>query len=119
MSNMESWVEFFPSGRRHTGWNCDWSSDVCSSDLEGARAPGRLHEDLAASVAGCGVVREIGPGVLLAVRRHELPGARVLAGNGNEPARPQRDQLRLPRARAVDELRGSPQNLVEPREGPA
>src|SRR5438309_10371476 len=21
------------SGRRHTRWNCDWSSDVCSSDL--------------------------------------------------------------------------------------
>src|SRR5438309_7948949 len=23
----------FPSRRRHTNWNCDWSSDVCSSDL--------------------------------------------------------------------------------------
>src|SRR6266568_9123930 len=29
---------FFSSRRRHTRWNCDWSSDVCSSDLarEGA-----------------------------------------------------------------------------------
>src|SRR6267143_858716 len=31
------WVEsirfFFSSRRRHTRWNCDWSSDVCSSDL--------------------------------------------------------------------------------------
>src|SRR6267143_3030586 len=26
---------FFSSRRRHTRWNCDWSSDVCSSDLEG------------------------------------------------------------------------------------
>src|SRR5438309_5020377 len=25
---------FFSSRRRHTRWNCDWSSDVCSSDLE-------------------------------------------------------------------------------------
>src|SRR6266481_3887053 len=25
---------FFSSRRRHTSWNCDWSSDVCSSDLE-------------------------------------------------------------------------------------
>src|SRR6266568_890602 len=25
---------FFSSRRRHTIWNCDWSSDVCSSDLE-------------------------------------------------------------------------------------
>src|SRR5580693_9998978 len=24
---------FFSSRRRHTWWNCDWSSDVCSSDL--------------------------------------------------------------------------------------
>src|SRR6516164_6666784 len=23
---------FFSSKRRHTRWNCDWSSDVCSSD---------------------------------------------------------------------------------------
>src|SRR5689334_25210697 len=26
---------FFSSRRRHTIWNCDWSSDVCSSDLPG------------------------------------------------------------------------------------
>src|SRR5689334_25123606 len=26
---------FFSSRRRHTRWNCDWSSDVCSSDLYG------------------------------------------------------------------------------------
>src|SRR2546430_8728283 len=24
---------FFPSRRRHTSFDCDWSSDVCSSDL--------------------------------------------------------------------------------------
>src|SRR5689334_24013045 len=24
---------FFSSRRRHTTWNCDWSSDMCSSDL--------------------------------------------------------------------------------------
>src|SRR5579862_2167435 len=40
---------FFSSRRRHTRWNCDWSSDVCSSDLE-ADDPGTaslrryLHE---------------------------------------------------------------------------
>src|SRR5689334_25000570 len=31
---------FFSSRRRHTRWNCDWSSDVCSSDLD---APIRIH----------------------------------------------------------------------------
>src|SRR6266568_3540166 len=42
-------VFFFSSRRRHTRWNCDWSSDVCSSDLPlilrvvaaGVAAPGR------------------------------------------------------------------------------
>src|SRR6266481_2596612 len=29
-------VFFFSSRRRHTRWNCDWSSDVCSSDLDEA-----------------------------------------------------------------------------------
>src|SRR6266481_6745973 len=29
---------FFSSRRRHTRWNCDWSSDVCSSDLIWAAA---------------------------------------------------------------------------------
>src|SRR5689334_24633857 len=28
---------FFSSRRRHTRWNCDWSSDVCSSDLRWLR----------------------------------------------------------------------------------
>src|SRR5689334_24489227 len=36
---------FFSSRRRHTRWNCDWSSDVCSSDLwpdqKPVRAPTR------------------------------------------------------------------------------
>src|SRR6267143_6967234 len=30
---------FFSSRRRHTRWNWDWSSDVCSSDL----GEGRIH----------------------------------------------------------------------------
>src|SRR6266568_1656 len=36
---------FFSSRRRHTRWNCDWSSDVCSSDL-------RAMAELFAAVAG-------------------------------------------------------------------
>src|SRR3989338_5034698 len=31
---------FFSSRRRHTRWNCDWSSDVCSSDLPNSRKQG-------------------------------------------------------------------------------
>src|SRR5256886_11671518 len=33
-----SWVFFFSSRRRHTRFDCDWSSDVCSSDLPEADA---------------------------------------------------------------------------------
>src|SRR2546430_8475402 len=29
---------FFSSRRRHTRFDCDWSSDVCSSDLDSAPA---------------------------------------------------------------------------------
>src|SRR5256886_9522748 len=31
---------FFSSRRRHTRFDCDWSSDVCSSDLAAKRQPG-------------------------------------------------------------------------------
>src|SRR5688572_32466685 len=31
---MNFFVFFFSSRRRHTRFDCDWSSDVCSSDLE-------------------------------------------------------------------------------------
>src|SRR5689334_10440577 len=33
---------FFSSRRRHTRWNCDWSSDVCSSDLFAPAQTGRV-----------------------------------------------------------------------------
>src|SRR6266568_461146 len=36
---------FFSSRRRHTRWNCDWSSDVCSSDLDLKKALGRWPHD--------------------------------------------------------------------------
>src|SRR5215204_7211156 len=38
---------FFSSRRRHTRSLCDWSSDVCSSDLEGIRAERRDPAQLA------------------------------------------------------------------------
>src|SRR5688572_31535794 len=36
---------FFSSRRRHTRFDCDWSSDVCSSDLA-LRRGGNLADDL-------------------------------------------------------------------------
>src|SRR2546430_9770715 len=36
-------VFFFSSRRRHTRFDCDWSSDVCSSDLYGVSAAVRRN----------------------------------------------------------------------------
>src|SRR5689334_188687 len=49
---------FFSSRRRHTRWNCDWSSDVCSSDLvvKGKRVASNVK--LAMVVPGSGMVKE-------------------------------------------------------------
>src|SRR2546427_8030191 len=43
---------FFSSRRRHTRFDCDWSSDVCSSDLVSSAAPaGRTNPALASLTA--------------------------------------------------------------------
>src|SRR5689334_24709694 len=36
-------IFFFSSRRRHTRWNCDWSSDVCSSDLASVPTAKHFH----------------------------------------------------------------------------
>src|SRR2546430_9427391 len=54
---------FFSSRRRHTRFDCDWSSDVCSSDLD-------LHDDR--RVSG-GITQEPSP---------EVVGPRRHGGNG-------------------------------------
>src|SRR2546430_5254400 len=42
-------IFFFSSRRRHTRFDCDWSSDVCSSDLAAAAGNLRLPRDPAAA----------------------------------------------------------------------
>src|SRR5689334_8191947 len=57
---MPSGSFFFSSRRRHTRWNCDWSSDVCSSDLGGA---GRaVHRPPAGPARGQAGNHRLGPG---------------------------------------------------------
>src|SRR5689334_24940283 len=64
---------FFSSRRRHTRWNCDWSSDVCSSDLR--RRSDKGHRD-----QRC-VIREhaTGKATDLAEHRVEEFGCRLMA----------------------------------------
>src|SRR2546430_3850449 len=40
---------FFSSRRRHTRFDCDWSSDVCSSDLADDMGLGKTIQALAAT----------------------------------------------------------------------
>src|SRR2546430_12158577 len=49
---------FFSSRRRHTRFDCDWSSDVCSSDL----GRGELADEILRAMKGAGYdVRESSP----------------------------------------------------------
>src|SRR5690242_21534180 len=47
------WLVFFSSRRRHTRLTCDWSSDVCSSDLGAGLGIGISGP----AIAGAGVER--------------------------------------------------------------
>src|SRR5688572_31829830 len=53
-------IFFFSSGRRHTRFDCDWSSDVCSSDLEAT--------ELREAIAG----------------HHNVKPEQVFVGNGSD-----------------------------------
>src|SRR5260370_23035072 len=53
---------FFSSRRRHTRFKCDWSSDVCSSDLADQRPQSRQQfvqlERLGQVIVGAGIRSE-------------------------------------------------------------
>src|SRR5260370_39708023 len=56
-SNKSRSFFFFSSRRRHTRFKCDWSSDVCSSDLRldgPVRGNGRIIDELERLFAGAG-----------------------------------------------------------------
>src|SRR5689334_23900639 len=80
----------FSSSRRHTRWNCDWSSDVCSSDLVRV-----ADEEIAALLGDDGVAGEREG---FAVDAHE---AIALADDGIAAALDVRRDLLGARARLV------------------
>src|SRR2546430_8697796 len=55
---------FFSSRRRHTRFDCDWSSDVCSSDLGLARSYAALFAARAAVGIGEAAYGTISPALL-------------------------------------------------------
>src|SRR5260221_10002597 len=50
---------FFSSRRRHTRSLCDWSSDVCSSDLVGAHQREERGQE-GAALRACALVQQVG-----------------------------------------------------------
>src|SRR5713101_756317 len=71
---------FFSSRRRHTRLTCDWSSDVCSSDLAGAGKTARVAARQATGGAG---IRGIAAGKWRA--GEAIEGLRGIAGRIQRP----------------------------------
>src|SRR5690625_3098016 len=71
---------FFSSRRRHTRWPRDWSSDVCSSDL-----------NRAVTVSTTATIRFWDQGVLLCHYSHERMGSEIrrhmFGPDGSSPSR--------------------------------
>src|SRR2546430_9770480 len=59
---------FFSSRRRHTRFDCDWSSDVCSSDLGRAEMRARAIPLLALGLSAAGARGVAGQGELASAR---------------------------------------------------
>src|SRR5256886_6331248 len=72
---------FFSSRRRHTRFDCDWSSDVCSSDLV------RRHQARARLAVGQHAVQHVLDFAALRRReRHpEVPALRLAGGQTRDP----------------------------------
>src|SRR2546430_8139503 len=88
---------FFSSRRRHTRFDCDWSSDVCSSDLGAPAARARGPAGPAQPEHPAGLRRD----------RHELRVPAVAAGgdpSGEEGLMP----TALPGTRRVEQIMGMP-----------
>src|SRR2546430_10665468 len=73
---------FFSSRRRHTRFDCDWSSDVCSSDLADVAPVGRQSRHVVAGDHDPAAVRFLEAG-------EQTQGCRLAAARRPE----QRDQL--------------------------
>src|SRR3989475_12325594 len=74
---------FFSSRRRHTRFDCDWSSDVCSSDLAGGTDQ-RAERD--GGGRRCPTARASLRRVPHVRRRAATPAAGVARGVGGRPA---------------------------------
>src|SRR2546427_6525120 len=70
---------FFSSRRRHTRFDCDWSSDVCSSDLQTLRKLA-YRERFLSSLKNC---------------LNELEALLMIEANGSRATRPRRSRYQF------------------------
>src|SRR2546430_4391866 len=78
---------FFSSRRRHTRFDCDWSSDVCSSDLFARlRHPLRMSLRFGTAELRLGLALLVAVGCSSKARRAAAPGAVAPAPSAAKPA---------------------------------
>src|SRR5260370_8522118 len=97
---------FFSGRRRHTRFKCDWSSDVCSSDLWGGEASlcPRIGLGARGSIVAIG---DAEPRLGLLRNQALLAGLELIGGNGL-------DHVSLPGDQDVDTLQCLVNALAEP-----
>src|SRR6266567_5788473 len=83
-----SFLFVFSSRRRHTSFDCDWSSDVCSSDLEAGQAVvvEHLKSGLQHPLTRAGPARDRLPGIGGGVPGGRRGGARASRGGRDHGA---------------------------------
>src|SRR6267143_6128849 len=93
---------FFSSRRRHTRWNCDWSSDVCSSDLNqpGVLEPAKRdqHDVEGRGPAQDGESFQLGLMIDVSTRSSQIPLIRRYAGAWPSTLNPHRSSTAALRA---------------------
>src|SRR5256886_5421434 len=123
LTSLGYFVFFFSSRRRHTRFDCDWSSDVCSSDLAGRDAGPCAAASRFEAKQDCTVVPpKRGPRMLggrhvacgerarhraVGYDRRAIPTRRE-DGERTSPPNAVRTRLRNPRAAAALVVRGTP-----------
>src|SRR5260221_5964327 len=79
VTGVQTCAFFFSSRRRHTRSLCDWSSDVCSSDLDNERLNSRLSFILFLAASGIGIaISSVGSEQVVAALRRLLASTRAI-----------------------------------------
>src|SRR2546430_4260383 len=91
---------FFSSRRRHTRFDCDWSSDVCSSDLRSPIERRKTYELVAERLTEEISSRALSPGDL-------LPPERELVASFGVGRSSVREALRMLESRGLIASRGN------------